>query len=140
MNYKNITVAGSGVFGSQIAFQTAYKGFHVNVYDISDQVLAQAKERLTKLRDNYEAFSRISVYADLTFQITLRRYADSIFKASLWGLQFCGPLGFSSNSREIDGSRYSSSRASFVVRALRIMPMFIGLSLLLLFDFGLRDH
>ena len=77
MNYKNIMVAGSGVFGSQIAFQTAYKGFHVNVYDISDQVLGQAKERLTKLKDNYkealratqqtvdEAFSRISFYADL---------------------------------------------------------------------------
>jgi 3-hydroxyacyl-CoA dehydrogenase len=47
------------------------------VYDISDQVLGQAKERLTKLKDNYkedlratqqtvdEAFSRISFYADL---------------------------------------------------------------------------
>jgi 3-hydroxyacyl-CoA dehydrogenase len=78
MNCKNISVAGSGVLGSQIAFQTAYKGFHVNVYDISDQVLGQAKERLTKLKDdNYkedlratqqtvdEAFSRISFYADL---------------------------------------------------------------------------
>ena len=77
MNYKNITVAGIGVLGSQIAFQTTYKGFHVDVYDISDQVLGQAKERLTKLKDNYkedlratqqtvdEAFSRISFYADL---------------------------------------------------------------------------
>jgi 3-hydroxyacyl-CoA dehydrogenase len=65
------------VLGSQIAFQTAYKGFHVNVYDISDLVLGQAKERLAKLKDNYkedlrptqqtvdEAFSRISLYADL---------------------------------------------------------------------------
>jgi 3-hydroxyacyl-CoA dehydrogenase len=47
------------------------------VYDISDQMLGQAKERLTKLKDNYkedlratqqtvdEAFSRISFYADL---------------------------------------------------------------------------
>ena len=73
MNYKNIPVAGSGVLGSQIAFQTAYKGFHVNLYDISDQVLGQAKERLTKLKDNHkedlratqqtvdEAFSRISL-------------------------------------------------------------------------------
>lgn len=33
MNYKNITVAGSGVLGSQIAYQTSYKGFQVNVYD-----------------------------------------------------------------------------------------------------------
>ncbi|RCX17691.1 hypothetical protein DFP94_10850 [Fontibacillus phaseoli] len=29
MNYKNIKVAGSGVLGSQVAYQTAYKGFHV---------------------------------------------------------------------------------------------------------------
>src|SRR5246127_4929452 len=77
MNYKNITVASSGVLGSQIAFQTAYKGFHVNEYDISGQALGQAKERLTKLKNNYkedlratqrtvdEAFSRISFYADL---------------------------------------------------------------------------
>ena len=35
MNYKNITVSGTGVLGSQIAYQTAYKGFHVNVYDVS---------------------------------------------------------------------------------------------------------
>ena len=54
MNYKNTTVAGSGVLGSQIAFQTAYKGFHVDVYDISDQVLGQAKERLTKLKENLQ--------------------------------------------------------------------------------------
>ena len=39
MNYKNITVAGTGVLGSQIAFQTAYKGFYVNVYDVSEEVL-----------------------------------------------------------------------------------------------------
>jgi len=57
MNYKNITVAGSGVLGSQIAFQTAYKGFYVNVYDISDQVLGQAKERQQTVD---EAFSRRS--------------------------------------------------------------------------------
>ena len=54
MNYKNITVAGSAVLRSQIAFQTAYKGFHVNVYDISDQVLGHAKERLLKLKENYK--------------------------------------------------------------------------------------
>jgi 3-hydroxyacyl-CoA dehydrogenase len=43
MNYENITVAGSGVLGVQIAFQTAYKGFHVNVYDISEDVLRYAR-------------------------------------------------------------------------------------------------
>lgn len=37
MNYKNITIAGSGVLGSQIAFQMAFKGFNVSVYDINDE-------------------------------------------------------------------------------------------------------
>ena len=31
MNYKKIVVAGGGILGSQIAFQTAYSGFAVTV-------------------------------------------------------------------------------------------------------------
>ena len=77
MNYKQITVAGSGVLGSQIAYQTAYKGFHVNVYDVSEEVLAHARERLTKLKENYkedlgatqqavdETLNRVTFYTDL---------------------------------------------------------------------------
>ncbi|CAM3216961.1 3-hydroxyacyl-CoA dehydrogenase [Paenibacillus lupini] len=55
MNFKQITVAGSGVLGSQIAFQTAYKGFHVTVYDINDEALAKAKERMAELKSHYVA-------------------------------------------------------------------------------------
>ncbi|MGO4110485.1 3-hydroxyacyl-CoA dehydrogenase [Paenibacillus sp. YAF4_2] len=55
MNDKQITVAGSGVLGSQIAFQTAYKGFHVTVYDINDEALAKAKERMAELKSHYVA-------------------------------------------------------------------------------------
>jgi len=77
MNYKNITVAGTGVLGSQIAFQTAYKGFYVNVHDVSEEVLGHARERLAKLKENYkkdlgetqqavdEALNRISFYTNL---------------------------------------------------------------------------
>ena len=43
MNFKNVTVAGSGVLGYQIAFQTAFHGFNVTVYDINDEVLEKAK-------------------------------------------------------------------------------------------------
>ena len=45
MTYKNVTVAGSGILGYQIAFQAAYHGFNVIVYDISDEVLEQAKSK-----------------------------------------------------------------------------------------------
>lgn len=31
MDIKNVVVAGGGVLGSQIAFQSAYKGFNVKV-------------------------------------------------------------------------------------------------------------
>lgn len=50
MKYKNITIAGSGVLGSQIAFQTAFKGFNVSVYDINDEALERAKDRITNLK------------------------------------------------------------------------------------------
>jgi AcrR family transcriptional regulator len=35
-NISNVTVLGTGVLGSQIAFQTAYHGFDVVTYDIGD--------------------------------------------------------------------------------------------------------
>lgn len=55
LNYKNITVAGSGVLGSQIAFQTAFKGFNVSVYDINDEAIAAAKVRAQKLSELFKA-------------------------------------------------------------------------------------
>lgn len=77
MNVKHIAVAGSGVLGSQIAYQTAFKGFQVSVYDINDQALERAKERIAELKPHYrqdlgatqeetdEAFDRISFHSDL---------------------------------------------------------------------------
>jgi len=77
MNYKNITVAGSGVLGSQIAYQAAFKGFNVSVYDINDEVLERAKERILQLKPRYQedlgateqevnsAYDRISFHSDL---------------------------------------------------------------------------
>lgn len=54
MNFKNITVAGSGVLGYQIAFQTAFKGFNVVVYDINDTVLEKAKAKFDQLAVSYK--------------------------------------------------------------------------------------
>ncbi|WP_339205712.1 3-hydroxyacyl-CoA dehydrogenase [Paenibacillus sp. FSL K6-3182] len=78
MNYRNITVAGSGVLGSQIAYQTAFKGFNVSVYDINDEALERAKERIVNLKPRYQedlgatseevnaAYDRISFSSDLS--------------------------------------------------------------------------
>ena len=50
---SNITVLGTGVLGSQIAFQTAFSGFEVVAWDIDDAALDAAKLRFRKLADRY---------------------------------------------------------------------------------------
>ncbi|PPH15482.1 3-hydroxybutyryl-CoA dehydrogenase [Rathayibacter sp. AY1G1] len=52
---RTVTVLGSGVLGSQIAFQSAFHGFAVTVYDLSDDVLESARERLRGLAGVYES-------------------------------------------------------------------------------------
>ncbi len=49
INFKNVTIAGSGVLGYQIAFQTAFHGFNVTVYDINDEILEKAKAKFSIL-------------------------------------------------------------------------------------------
>jgi 3-hydroxyacyl-CoA dehydrogenase len=51
---ENVTVLGSGVLGSQIAYQAAYRGFRVTVYDISDERLESAKHSFEQLAAIYE--------------------------------------------------------------------------------------
>src|SRR5699024_12814017 len=73
---NNVMVAGSGVLGSQIAFQTAFYGYQVNIYDINDDVLVKAKERINALIKTYtdyfkdeqkakEAVTRITFHSDI---------------------------------------------------------------------------
>lgn len=90
MNFKHITVAGGGVLGSQIAYQTAYKGFQVFVYDINDEATQQAKERILKLTQRYQedlgaskeevnvAFDRISFSSNLSTAVA---NADLVIEA-----------------------------------------------------------
>src|SRR5690606_25021378 len=77
MKIKNVTVAGTGVLGSQIAFQTAFKGFEVSSYDINEEALEKAKERFKVLKERYQednygtkeevdaAYNRITLHTDL---------------------------------------------------------------------------
>ncbi|WP_342084873.1 3-hydroxyacyl-CoA dehydrogenase [Dyadobacter sp. OTU695] len=50
---KKITIAGSGVLGSQIAFQTAFFGYDVTVYDINDVILEKARASFARYGDIY---------------------------------------------------------------------------------------
>lgn len=56
MKFNNVTIAGSGVLGSQIAFQSAFFGFNVNVYDINDSAIEAAKERMMHLKITYAEY------------------------------------------------------------------------------------
>lgn len=51
---SNVTVLGTGVLGSQIAYQTAYSGFEVTAYDISDEIVKTNRKRFGELAARYE--------------------------------------------------------------------------------------
>ncbi|WP_402843162.1 3-hydroxyacyl-CoA dehydrogenase [Microbacterium sp. GXS0129] len=50
---RKVTVLGTGVLGSQIAFQTAFHGFEVTAYDIDETALTAARDRFAKLAEIY---------------------------------------------------------------------------------------
>ncbi len=49
----NVTVMGGGIMGSQIAYQTAFKGFNVILYDISIDMYTKVIDNLELLRSLY---------------------------------------------------------------------------------------
>ena len=52
---RKVTVLGAGVLGAQIAFQSAYSGFDVTVYDVDDDALGKAQKRFGELAAIYAA-------------------------------------------------------------------------------------
>lgn len=90
MNIKTVTVCGSGVLGSQIAFQTAFHGFDVRVYDLNDDLIGKAKATLSGLQtpyqqdlhatsaDTHAALNRIRFFTDLTQAV---RGSDLVIEA-----------------------------------------------------------
>ncbi|MFB7842489.1 3-hydroxyacyl-CoA dehydrogenase [Microbacterium sp. NPDC056052] len=86
-----VVVLGTGVLGSQIAFQTAFRGFPVVAYDIDEKALAAAKERFEGLAATYraevdgaadgkaeEALARLSLSSDLADAV---KDADLVIEA-----------------------------------------------------------
>lgn len=90
MNFKNVTVAGSGVLGYQIAFQTAFHGFNVTVYDINDEILEKSKEKFSTMSEAFTrdlnaskeqldaTFSRLSYTSNLAESV---KHADLLIEA-----------------------------------------------------------
>ncbi|MBF6334105.1 3-hydroxyacyl-CoA dehydrogenase [Nocardia transvalensis] len=50
---RKVTVLGTGVLGSQIAFQAAFHGFDVTAYDIDEDALTAARDRFAELAAIY---------------------------------------------------------------------------------------
>lgn len=53
MNIKNVVLIGGGVLGSQIAYQTAYKGFNVTIWLRSDDSIGRSKPKIERLHGIY---------------------------------------------------------------------------------------
>lgn len=53
MDIKNVVVAGGGVLGSQIAFQSAYKGFNVNVWLRMESSIGRAMPKFERVQKIY---------------------------------------------------------------------------------------
>jgi 3-hydroxybutyryl-CoA dehydrogenase len=81
MKIKNVTVFGSGVLGAQIAFQTAYHGYRVTLFDIKEELLDQAKLKFEQFKPLYQhdinaapadldaAVSKVSFTTDLAVSV-----------------------------------------------------------------------
>ncbi|GGK41695.1 3-hydroxyacyl-CoA dehydrogenase [Nocardia camponoti] len=52
--FPKVTVLGTGVLGSQIAYQTKIRGFDVTAYDINAEALAKARTRFVGLAKIYQ--------------------------------------------------------------------------------------
>ena len=53
MAFQNVVVAGGGVLGSQIAYQIAYKGFHLTIWLRSEGSIDRARPKLERLLNIY---------------------------------------------------------------------------------------
>lgn len=57
---KNILIIGSGTMGQQIGFQCALYGCHVVLYDINDEILEKAMDRIKRLASRMTREGRIT--------------------------------------------------------------------------------
>lgn len=74
---KKIVVAGGGVLGSQIAFQSAYCGFDVTIWLRSEASIGRTKPKLEALKKTYiERINKMSTDEGKSFSVWARGIAD----------------------------------------------------------------
>lgn len=82
MNVNKVVILGGGVLGSQIAYQFAFSGFPTVIYDISDEAVNSAKQKVASYPKQYQqdinatdaqidtANSNLSLTTDLKSAVT----------------------------------------------------------------------
>lgn len=80
MKLEHITVFGSGVLGAQIAFQTAFHGYTVVLYDIADDLLAKANEKFDQFGKIYQQDMNASV-ADIEATLARITYTTDLARS-----------------------------------------------------------
>ena len=77
MKFNNVTVAGGGVLGSQIAFQCAYSGKNVTIWLRSESSVGRCKPKLEKLKKDYiENIEKMATEEGKTPQVWSMGLAD----------------------------------------------------------------
>jgi 3-hydroxybutyryl-CoA dehydrogenase len=79
---STVTVLGTGVLGSQIAFQSAYSGFAVIAYDINDATLTAGQKRIAGLVETYKKQVKGAAYGK----------ADAALKRITWQTDLGGAV------------------------------------------------
>ncbi len=54
MIVKKVVILGGGVLGSQIAYQSAFSGITTVIYDISDEAVQQAQQKIDSYPQQYK--------------------------------------------------------------------------------------
>jgi 3-hydroxybutyryl-CoA dehydrogenase len=80
MIIKNVTIAGAGTIGSQIAWQTAFNGFNVTVYDPFEQGLEAGKKFHTQYAESFMT-TRGASQSEIDATIARLSYTNNLAEA-----------------------------------------------------------
>src|SRR5574344_1594058 len=77
MKIKNVVIAGGGVLGSQIAFQSAYCGFNVTIWLRSKDSITRTEPKIENLKKSYtDAINLMDTEEGKAFNNWCRGIAD----------------------------------------------------------------
>ena len=122
---RTVTLIGTGVLGSQIAYQAAYCGYSVIAYDVNDEALGAARVNLRELALRYErevqgagdgrarsALARVKCTSDLADAV---RDTDLVIEAAPEKLEL---------KRDIyrNLGRYAPERTIFATNSSTLLP------------------